>query len=330
MNKNDNRYPYYKALKDALKWLCVVAYGRLGFANSTFGRINSHETVSFLGRKMILKAKEIVEDHGFTVLHAYVDSLFICRPDARREEDFQSLLDEVEEEMNLPIEVEDVYSWVAFVSSRQNPNLSVANRFFCLKSNGAYKIRGLASRREDTPPFIADVQVHVLQILAKEKDPNRLANLLPEVLSILRERISALSARRVPIEKLLITQTLGRELHEYRISSPAARAASQLHAIGRNIQMGQRVQFIYTKTKQGVHAWEVPEPFDPDLIDTTKYKELLLQAVHEVFQPLGVSKSVLRNWMFGGVSYLMPPGYLHSRIEMPLFAGLKYLYGDSW
>ena len=37
----------YKAVVDALKWLTVVAYGRLGFANSTFGRINAHEVVSF-------------------------------------------------------------------------------------------------------------------------------------------------------------------------------------------------------------------------------------------------------------------------------------------
>jgi DNA polymerase-2 len=74
MDKNDAQYPRYKAIKNSLKWLCVVAYGRLGFANSTFGRINSHEVVSFIGRKMILKAKEIAEDHGFTVIHAYVAS----------------------------------------------------------------------------------------------------------------------------------------------------------------------------------------------------------------------------------------------------------------
>ena len=79
-----SHYLRYKAYKNALKWLCVVAYGRLGFANSTFGRINSHEVVSFIGRKLLLKAKEIAENHGFTVIHAYVDSLFICRPDATK------------------------------------------------------------------------------------------------------------------------------------------------------------------------------------------------------------------------------------------------------
>jgi len=315
--------PHYKAIKNALKWLCVVAYGRLGFANSTFGRINSHEVVSFIGRKMLLKAKEIAEEHGFTVIHAYVDSLFICRADATKEEDFQSLLDEIEGETKLPIEVEAVYAWMAFVSSRQNPNLSVANRFFGLQPDGEYKVRGLASRREDAPLFVAHAQLQVLQILAKEKDSGQLASLFPEVLNMLQGRMSALSNRKVPVKELLITQTLSRELSEYKTPSPVARAAGQLQAIGKNIRMGQRIQFLYTRTKQGVCAWDLPEPFNPALIDTARYKELLFRAADEVLQPLGVTENVLRNWLFSEASYLVPPGLLHHRLEMPLFADLK-------
>jgi DNA polymerase-2 len=274
---------------------------------------------------MLIKAKEIAEDHGFTIIHAYVDSLFISRPEATKEEDFQSLLDEIEQETKLAIEVEEVYSWMAFVSSRQNPNLSVANRFFGLQSDDEYKIRGLALLREDTPRFVANAQLDVLQILAKEKDSSQLARQLPEVLNILQARISTLNQRNVPIQDLLITQTLSRELDEYRVLSPVGRAASQLQAIGKNIRMGQRIQFIYTKTKQSVCAWDLPEPFNPDLVDIVKYKELLFRAIYEVVQPLGVTENVLRDWMFSRASYLIPPGLLHHRLEMPLFANLKHM-----
>jgi DNA polymerase-2 len=325
MDKNDPRYVRYKAYADALKWLCVVAYGRLGFANSTFGRINSHEVVSFIGRQVLLAAKEIAEEHGFTVIHAYVDSLFIYRPDAITEEDFQPLLEEIEEETKLAIEVERIYSWMAFGCSRQNPNLSVPNRFFGLQADGEYKIRGLALRREDTPLFAAEAQLQVLQILAKERDPRKLTQSLPQVLSLLQEKISSLQDRKIPIDKLLVTQTLSRELADYKAPSPAARAARQLQASGKNIRMGQRIQFVYTRTKQGVHAWDVPESLNPAWIDTARYQELLFRAVHEVLQPLGVTESVLRNWMFTRASYLLPPGLLHHRLEMPLFANLKRL-----
>ena len=323
MDKNDERYTRYKAYKNALKWLCVVAYGRLGFANSTFGRINSHEVVSFIGRKLLLEAKEIAEDHGFTIIHAYVDSLFICKPGAAAEADFQPLLDEIQVKTKLAIEVEDVYSWMAFVSSRQNPRLSVANRFFGLGSDGDYKVRGLALRRDDTPPFIADAQYQILQILAREKDPDRLSTLFPEVLNVLQERLLALSHRRVPLEELLVTQTLSRELGEYRVPSPAARAASQLQAAGRQVRMGQRTQFLYTRTKEGVRSRDMPGQLHPSLVDIAKYRELLFRAAHEVLQPLGVTEPVLRNWMFSEASYLLPPGLLHQRLEMPLFAGLR-------
>lgn len=323
--RDDARYLRYKAYSNALKWLCVVAYGRLGFANSTFGRINSHEVVSFIGRKALLKAKEIVENHGFTVIHAYVDSLFICKPGVSREDDFQPLLNEVEEEIKLPIEVECVYSWMAFGSSTQTPRLTVANRFFGRQADGNYKIRGLALRREDTPPFVASAQYRILQILGKEKDPGRLTELLPAVLNVLQGKMSALSNRTIPLEELLITQTLSRELVDYRVLSRAARAAYQLQAIGKNIQMGQKIQFIHTRTDQGVRAWDLPDLFDPASIDIARYQKLLFRAAHEVLQPFGVVEDVLKNWMFSRASYLLPPGVLHNRLEMPLFAELKQI-----
>ena len=137
------------------------------------------------------------------------------------------------------------------------------------------------------------------------------------------ERVSALSHRNVPAEKLVITQTLSREVNEYRVSSPAVRAARQLQATGKNIQMGQKIQFIYVKTKVGVRACGLPEPFNTSWIDTAKYKELIFRAVYEVLQPIGVTESVLRNWLFAKASYLLIPGSLHHKLEMPLFANLN-------
>ncbi len=46
--------------------------------------------------------------------------------------------------------------------------------------------------------------------------------------------------------------------------------------------MGQKIRFLYTNTKQGVHAWDLPNAVNPGLIDTARYKELLFRAVYEV------------------------------------------------
>lgn len=307
LDKRDALYLRYKALVSALKWTLVVAYGRLGFANAAFGRINSHEAVTHIGRQVMLRAKAIAEDHGYTVIHLYVDSLFICRPGVCRESDLQPVLDEIERETGLPIELEALYDWMAFVSSREKPSLTIANRFFGLQEDGEYKIRGLALRRGDTSAFVASTQMDILSILAREKDPSRLVDLLPDILAMLQGRLSNLKNQEVPLQDLLITQTLSRELDDYHVSSPLARAALQLQNTGKNIRMGQRVQFIYTIGEPGVFAWDLPETLDSKLINVHRYKVLFFRAAFEVLQPLGVSQDILKNSLLNQANSLAVP-----------------------
>lgn len=313
-----------KAVVDALKWLTVVAYGRLGFANSTFGRINAHEVVSFLSRKVITQAKLVAEAKGFTILHLYVDSLFVSCPGASRE-DFQALREAIERETHLPIELQKIYPWFAFLASRENPNVSVANRFYGLSADGEHKIRGIALRRSDTPRFVANLQMEILEILAREPDPAKLVNLFPEVLERINEKLGALKAGKVPLEELVITQTLSRELNEYSYFSPVATAAKQLQTIGKTLKMGQRVRYLHIKPGPGACAWDLSNEIDPRVVDISRYKELLLRAVHEVLQPLGVTEDILRVWLFSRAGYFSPPGLLESskdlgKIHLPLFA----------
>lgn len=328
LDKGDPLYGRYKALSKALKWLLVVAYGRLGYANAAFGRINSHEAVTHIGRRALLQAKTIAEDHGFAVLHMYVDSLFICRPDARTPADFQTLLDEIEQETRLPIELEALYSWMAFVASRQNPKLTVANRFFGLQQDGEYKIRGLALRREDTPAFIADTQSGILEILAKQPDPSRLIELLDEVLEMLHNKLADLKKGKMAFKELLITQVLSRELEDYKMVSPLACAALQLQAAGKTLRMGQRVQYIYTLGEPGVFAWDLPETLDPRKINVPRYQELLFRAAYEVLQPIGLSKQALKDCLFNKANYFPPssPAIAASQFSpvsgLPLFSSL--------
>ncbi len=327
LNKDDVRTRSlrrrYKAVVDALKWLTVVAYGRLGFANSTFGRINSHEVVSFLSRKVVTRAKLVAEAQGFRVLHLYVDSIFVSHPEAAPE-DFRALAAAIEQETCMPIELQKVYPWFAFLASRENPNVSVANRFYGLTVDGDHKIRGIALRRGDTPRFIANVQMEILNILAKETDPRRLFGLLPEILETIRGKLDALKEGKVPLRLLVVTQTLSRELDKYSYFSPAAIAAKQLQSRGKALKMGQRVQFIYIHQGPGVRAWDLPGRLDPRGVDILQYRKLLLRAAQEVLQPLGVTEELLKTWLSSPASYA-PPGQIESaetlsQARYPLFA----------
>jgi DNA polymerase elongation subunit (family B) len=337
MDKNDPRHRMshrrYKAVSDSLKWLTVVCYGRLGFANSTFGRINAHEVVSYLSRMVITKAKFVAEAKGFDVLHLYVDSLFVSNPNASKE-DFQAVVNEIERETRLPMELENVYSWFAFLGSRQNSNVSVANRFYGIAANGEHKIRGIALRRSDTPRLVATVQTGVLEILAKETDVAKLVDRLPAVLTFVQEQLNTLKNREVPLEELVVTQTLSRELDGYSVLSPLASAARQLQVQGKTVKMGQRIRLLYISPAPGVFAWGLPNPPDLRLIDVPRYQELVVRAVHEIIQPLGVTEQILKNWIFSKAGYVLPPGQFNpidaTRLELPLFSKLKHLRVDTF
>ena len=308
-----------KARSSAHKWLLVTCFGYLGYKNARFGRIEAHEAVTAGGREALLRAKEAAEDLGFSILHMYVDALWVEKPEAARPEDFQPLLDEVANRTGLSIALDGVYKWVAFLPSRVDGRIPVANRYFGVFQDGSLKARGIECRRHDTPVFIAEVQNELLEWLAKAQDADELPRYIPGALKLLRFRLAELRRGQVPPHKLLVGQNLSRKLEEYRDPSPAARAAAQLLAAGKPSAAGQRIRFLWLRGRPDVHAWDCPDPLDPRRLDLERYRELTLRAAETVFPPLGLEPVILRQLIAGG-GYNLPlpaPRRDHGRIGRP-------------
>ena len=270
----------------ALKWLLVTCFGYLGYKNARFGRIEAHQAVTAYGRETLLRAKEAAEELGMQVLHLYVDGLWVTAEGKSKPADFQPLLDRIAELAGLPIALDGIYRWVVFLSSRQNANRSVANRYFGVFQSGEIKVRGIAARRRDTPDFIASVQMELLKVLACAARP---ADGLPDARRCLATRLAELAAGRVAPARLLFSQRITRDLDAYRSLSPAARAAQQLQAAGKIIKPGQSVRFLYTLGQPGVWAWDRPERLEPKSIDIPRYRTLLLRAAEEVLSPFSAN-----------------------------------------
>ena len=304
----DPRRRVYKARAAAHKWLLVTCFGYLGYKNARFGRIEAHESVTAYGRESLLRAKEAAEDLGYEVLHMYVDGLWVRQVGRNTVADLQPLLDEISQRTSLPISLEGIYKWLAFLPSRLDERVPVANRYFGAFQDGSLKLRGIEARRRDTPPFIVDIQMGLLELLSRAPDAEHLADCLPKTLGLLRGCLQALRLGRIPPEALLVTQKLSRELDQYRTPSPAARAAAQLAWNGKHLRPGQLVRFLYMRGWPGVHAWDLPEPPDLRAIDVACYRKLLLRAAGTVLQPLGVSEITLHDWLLANASYGAPPG----------------------
>jgi DNA polymerase-2 len=303
-------YKIYRARASAHKWLLVTCFGYLGYKNARFGRIEAHEAVTAYGREALLRAKEAAEEQGYTVLHLYVDGLWVHRAGAANVADFQPLLDEILQRTGLPVALDGIYRWVAFLPSRQDARVPVANRYFGVFQDGSLKLRGIEARRRDTPPFIIETQLEILAQLAGVRAEEPASACLPKILTRLRARLAALRGGRVPLKELLATQKLSRALDEFRTPSPVARAAAQLSAAGVRASPGERIRFLYTRGEPGVHAWNLPAAPDPAGIDVARYAELLLRAASTVLGPFGVSEPRLRQWLFEDAAYTAPPGVL--------------------
>ena len=302
----DPRRKAYKARASAHKWLLVTCFGYLGYKNARFGRIEAHEAVTAYGREALLRAKEAAEDLGFTVLHMYVDGLWVRKDGDRQPADFQPLLDEILARTGLPIALDGIYRWVAFLPSRVDERVPVANRYFGVFQDGSLKVRGIEARRHDTPRFITDVQMEMLELLAQAPQP---VDCLPAHATLLRRRLSDLRSGRVPLEQLLVTQKLSRNLEEYRSPSPVARAVAQLVACGKTMRPGQRVRFLFTRGEPGVQAWDAPA-VGPVIPDLARYVTLLVRAASSIVGPAGVDEQTLRWWLFSNAGYGSRPGVL--------------------
>jgi DNA polymerase elongation subunit (family B) len=92
---------------------------------------------------------------------------------------------------------------------------------------------------------------------------------------------------RMPLEELVVSQRLSRELSEFSAPSPAARAVWQLQAAGKPVTAGQNIQFLYTRGEAGVRAWyTLEEDADSRMVDTQRYRVLLMRAVDTVLKPI--------------------------------------------
>ena len=285
LSKWDPRRKRYKAYVSAYKWLLVTCFGYLGYKNARFGRIEAHEAVTAYGREALLRSKEAAEDLGFEVLHMYVDGLWVKKPGAKTPADFQPLLDEILERTGLPIALDGVYRWVAFLPSRVDVRVPVANRYFGVFESGEIKVRGIELRRRDTPIFIRETQQAMLEILAQAPDVAHIDEVLVKAQKLFRKRLADLLDGRIPLEKLVVRQTLSRELERYKTPSPAAIAAGQLAKTGRQLQPGQSVRFIYTLGEPGAHAWDLPDALDPRMVNKKEYRKLLLRALESIQTP---------------------------------------------
>lgn len=193
----------------------------------------------------------------------------------------------IEEKTGIPIALEGVFKWVAFLASKRDARVPVPNQYFGAFHDRTLKYRGIELRRRDTTTWVRKIQLAVLEVLAQADTPQEFADCVPDVQALVDRAKREMRSGRVPLYELIVRQRLGRTLDGYKSPSPAARAALQLQTQGRQHAPGQSMEFLFTRSGSGVHAWELDEVLDPKRLDTKRYFRLLDRAIQTVLDPCG-------------------------------------------
>lgn len=276
----------YDARQAALKWLGVTTFGYLGFNNAKFGRIDAHIAVCAWDRKILTDSARVAERRGFEVIHGIVDSLWVKRPRADRE-NYLELKSEIEAETGFSMSFEGIYKWVTFLPSKVDAGIPVLNRYFGAYQDGEVKVRGVEARRHDTPLAFARCQMQILRTLAKADSVAEARARIPECIVIFLGHAKSLARHEIPASELAFTTNLSKAPDEYTTMTVQHAALNRLVAEGVQLHAGEGIRYVITdyKGRDSQRATPVDVIKDESRYDSERYIQLLAETCASVLEP---------------------------------------------
>ena len=158
-------------------------------------------------------------------------------------------------DLGLEVEVSEVYKRIFFTEAKK--------RYAGFRQDGSLDIVGLEVIRGDWAEVAKKVQEHVLEIILKEKSPQKAVKYVHSVVADLKKG-------KVPLRDLIIWKTLTRPPEQYAVKAPHVEAAKMLKEKGWRLTSGDKVGYVilagkgrfYSRVKPYVFA--KPEEADVD------------------------------------------------------------------
>jgi DNA polymerase elongation subunit (family B) len=284
----------YEQRTDSLKWMNVVSFGYLGFRNAKFGKLESHESVTAFGRDKLLKAIELAERHGFELVHAITDCIFVAKHDESNftADEISALCSEIYHETSVEMSTEGIYSWALFLPSRSDSRMPVANRYMGRFQTGKFKLRGIAVRRKDMPQYITDFQRELLLLMKDCLTAAEVAAVFPAAQNLYESRVTELRSLSVSWRQLLLRRTASHAIEDYQVMNGTSLTMRSLHDAGIEVAPGEKVRYLVVQQRhrdasRRYLAEEIAELRGSELLpyDAAYYIQMLFEAFSEIFAP---------------------------------------------
>ena len=241
---------YYKARKNSderykrrdavLKWLLLTSFGYTGYKNAKFGRIEVHESITCLGRRILTESVKIAEDEGFGTIHGIVDSLWL-----RGTGDINRVMNKIEEMSRLNISLEGFYKWIVFLPAKDGSG--ALNRYFGLMDSGKFKVRGIELRRTDFPNICKKMQEDILKVYSKVSRIEDFPGRYDEIRRIYDSYKDRIVNGRVEDSDLKLSIMATRRPEQYKVNGIRKKAIEKAKDVG----PGDKVSMFVTDESRG-------------------------------------------------------------------------------
>ncbi|MBI2445816.1 ribonuclease H-like domain-containing protein [Candidatus Micrarchaeota archaeon] len=272
----------------ALKILANSTYGVLLYPRFRWFRRECGESVTAYGRQYIQDTIAKAEADGFNVLYSDTDSIFLQYSGNKKEGvvDFAKKVNAALPE-SMQLELEDFYPRGIFVSKKAEET-GAKKKYALINEEGKIKIRGFELVRRDWSKVARNTQRQVLEILLKEGDVKKAADLVRNVVNDLKEG-------RVPLEDCVIYTQLKKKIANYEIKSPEVGAVLHARKNGMNIPENSMVAYVISKSggeavSERARVTELAKDYDPDYYINNQ----VLPAVLKILGSLGYDKDSIR------------------------------------
>ena len=274
---------------NAIKWILVSCFGYQGFSNAKFGRIECHEAINAFAREILLEAKAILEANGWQIVHGIVDSLWVTPRSDADQTPLEELCSMVTDTVDIRLEHEAAYDWIAFVPKRHSES-GALTKYFGRASAGDYKYRGIECRQRSTPPFIEETQRELIETFDAYREPER-------VCDVFKRRLNSLRAETIDPQRLVIDIRLSQPAEAYEQNTRVASAAKRAKQRGCPKQPGERISFVVVDDTVST-VDRVRLAFEgADTYDTEFYQTQLYRATESVLSPLGWRRQEIQSYL---------------------------------
>jgi DNA polymerase I len=277
---------------EAIKWILVSCFGYQGFSNAKFGRIEAHEAINAYARRLLLTAKDHLEEGGYRVLHGIVDSIWVTPRSDATQTPLREIAATVSRTTDIDLEYEAAYDWVAFVPMKDAEEGALTKYFGRLRDpepgDGPFKVRGIELRQRSTSDWVGALQRALLETLDEHRAPE-------PVLRTLREWLRELDHGAVDPTRLLIRNRVSKSLANYTQSTRNVAALERSQAQGIETHPGQDVAYVVVEdTKSSRDRVRLAHESIEDY-DTAFYRDRAIRAAAAVLSPLGVRETDIRD-----------------------------------